>query len=466
MTDSETGHHLKRELRLRDLVQMQILLVVGVTWVGIAAKQGGTHLVLWLAAVLTLFLPSAAVVSWCARIWPEEGGLYQWTRHTFGPMAGFLSVANVGILTATSLAYTLGPSAAWMAESKPLIHSLNIGLFAIVLVVCVVGLRIGKWVAHFGTATIMLINLLLVGLLFYHPHASAAHPHHSPQPPFSLAFGLPMLTFLSLNLFSKMALNGLTGLEQVAVFAGETRNAASSILRSAWIAAPVIALIFILGTGSILTYVPADQVDLNGPVPQILAAAFGTSSAANGGLDWGATLGRAAILLLAISVVAQYTLIVAETARLPMVAGWDGILPEWFTRLSPRYNTPVRSIVVIVVLAVIACTLANLGTGAQEAYQLLTNAAADLYDIYFGMMFLIPLFAGSRFGHPPSLGLRIACGIGFLVTVLHFLFSPFAIIPVPHPLIFGAKLLGTTIIFNLVGAAIYWWSRRSIALHA
>jgi len=472
MTDPASGHHLKKELHLRDLVQMQILLVVGVTWIGIAAKQGGTHLVLWLAAIATLFLPSAAVVGYCVKLWPEEGGVYQWTRHSLGPMAGFLcawnfgvwallTVANIGILTATSLSYSFGPKAHWMEESKPLIHSLNIGLFAIILIVCVVGLRIGKWVAHFGTATIMAVNILLVALLFFHPHATGAHPHHAPQPAFSLAFGLPMITFFSINLFSKMALNGLTGLEQVAVFAGETRNAASSILRSAWIAAPVIGLIFILGTGSILTYVRVDQVDLNGPVPQILAAAFGGGDS-TGGTDWGLLLGRAAILAMALSVVAQYTMIVAETARLPMVAGWDGILPEWFTRLNPRFRTPVRSIVIIVLLAVVASTLANFGTGAQEAYQLLTNAGSILYDVYFGMMFLIPLVVGSRFGKPPSLKLKIASATGLFVTVLSVVFSPFAIIPVPNPLLFAAKLIAAVLVVNLVGVFIYQQARRPV----
>ncbi len=121
MTEPDSGHHLKKELRLRDLVQMQILLVVGVTWIGIAAKQGGTHLVFWLAAIATLFLPSAAVVTYCVQLWPEEGGVYQWTRHVFGPLAGFLngwnfamwaiiSTSNLGIVCATSLAYSLGPA--------------------------------------------------------------------------------------------------------------------------------------------------------------------------------------------------------------------------------------------------------------------------------------------------------------------------------------------------------------------
>ena len=51
-------------------------------------------------------------------------------------------------------------------------------------------------------------------------------------------------------------------------------------------------------TGSMLAYIPAAKVDLTGPIPQILAAAFGGGSA-GGGIDWGLMLGRATILVLA-----------------------------------------------------------------------------------------------------------------------------------------------------------------------
>ncbi len=478
LTTSPSGHELKRELRLRDLVQMQILLVVGVTWIGIAAKQGGIHLVFWLAAILTLFLPSAAAVTYCAQIWPEEGGVYQWTTHAFGPFAGFLNawnfgmwslvtVSNIGILTATSLAYSLGPQYAWIASSTALINVFNIGLFALVLGIAVVGFKIGKWVSHFGTFMMILVNLLLVALLFIHPGTSAAHPHHSPQTPFSIALTLPMLTLFSLNLFSKMALNGLTGLEQIAVFAGEARDAAQAIWKSAWIAAPIIALIFILGTGAILTYIPANKVDLTGPVPQILAAAFApTVSSASNGINWGLMLGRGAILGLALTVISQYALIVAETSRLPMVAGWDGVLPEWFTRLSPRFGTPVRSIVLIVALAAVFSVLSTIGAGAQEAFQLLVNVSIFLYNIYFGMMFLIPLVVGNRFGKKPSLGLKLASLSGLIVTILATAFTVFPIIDVPNPFIFGVKILATAILINAVGAAVYLWSKRTVAAEA
>lgn len=450
---------------------MQILLVVGVTWIGTAAKQGGVHLIFWLAAILTLFLPSAAVVTYCVQIWPQEGGVYQWTTNVFGPFAGFLNawnfgmwtlvtVSNLGILTSTSLSYFLGPSYAWIAESNRIIASINIVLFLLILVICIVGFHIGKWVSHFGTFMMILVNLLLVALLFFHPHTSAAHPHHSPQHPFSLALTLPMLTLFSLNLFSKMALNGLTGLEQIAVFAGETKNAARSIFRSAWIAAPIIALIFILGTGALLTYIPADKIDLTGPVPQVLAVAFATPPGATG-INWGLMLGRLAILGLALAVISQYALLTASASRLPMVAGWDGVLPPWFTRLSPRFGTPVRSIVIIVVLALVAALSATYGASAQEALQVIQSVAVVVYNIYFGMMFLIPLVVGSRFGKPPSLGLKLASAVGLAVTILATAFSVFPIIDVPSPFRFGAKIIGATLVLNLGGALLYWQSRRS-----
>ena len=464
------SHALRRTLGLRDLVPMQILLVVGVTWAGIAARQGGTHLWFWLAAILTIFIPQAAVVGWCAKVWPLEGGVYQWTKFALGPFAGFMSawnfglwallaVSNLGIITATSLSYGLGPRAAWMEEDHSLILALSIGLFLLILLVNLPGFGIGRWVSHFGTAVTVLVTVLLMGLLFFHPHASAAHPHVNPQRPFSLA--MPVLTLMSMNLFSKIAFNALTGLEQVAVFAGETRDAGRTILRSAWIAAPVIAVIYILMTGSMLAYIPAAKVDLTGPIPQLLAAAFG-GGATDGGTDLGLMLGRVTILELAVALVAQYAVIVAETSRLPMVTGWDGMIPAWFTRLDPRWKTPTRSIAVIVVVAIGMGVLAIYGTGAQEAFQLMSSVGNIFYGIYYLMMFAIPLVVGVRFGVRAESWLKLAAVSGLGVTLLAMGLNLLPIVNVANKLVFGARVAVTSALLNLVGMAIYWnGTRRS-----
>ena len=53
---------LRKELGLPDLALTQVLFIVGLPWVGVAAKQGPAHVLLWLAGIIFFYLPSAAVV--------------------------------------------------------------------------------------------------------------------------------------------------------------------------------------------------------------------------------------------------------------------------------------------------------------------------------------------------------------------------------------------------------------------
>ena len=123
----------------------------------------------------------------------------------------------------------------------------------------------------------------------------------------------------------------------------------------------------------------------------------------------------------------------------------------------------MRSILLIVGLAFVACLLATYGASAQEAYQLITVTDAFLYDIYFGMMFAIPLVVGNRFGKAPSLWLKGAALSGLSVTILHGVLSVFPIIDVPNPFLFGVKILCASALINAAGYFIYWQSRRKIA---
>ncbi len=440
---------------------MQILLVVGITWSGIAAKQGSTHPVVWIVGVLFFFLPQVAVVTYCARLWPLEGGVYQWTKFAFGPLIGFLAawnyalyviytVSGIGIQVATSLSYALGPRAAWIADSHAVTFALDFLLFGIMLAVNIPGMQLGRWVSNFGTAMMAIVVLTLAVLLVWHPGATAAHPHVSPQPPF--AFAWPVMSLLTLNLYVKVAFNAYSGLEQVAVFAGETRNARRAIMLSAWIAAPAIVVIYALMTGSMLTYVPSTQIDLAGPIPQVLAAALGQGT--------GVWLGRAMIFGLAIFLVCSFTMLIAETSRLPMVAGWDSILPAWFTKLNPRFRTPVRSLCVIVGIAAIASFLASLNVGRQEAFQLIQNSGNLCFGFYYAAMFAVPLVVGSRFGRRPGFWLLLCALLGLAVTVGQTFLATVPIVEVHSTWAFAAKLVAAWVVTNLVGLGIYWRGRR------
>jgi len=469
---STDNHGLRRLLGLPDLVSMQILLVVGLSWTGYAARQGSAHVFFWLVGIAAFFVPAAMVVSFCVNIWPLEGGVYQWTKYAIGPFAGFMSawnfgawavliVATGGILTATSLHYIIGPSGAWLENSTASITAINFVLLLFMLLVNIRGFSLGRWVAHFGTFVLLVSIALAELLLVYHPVAPPADLA-SHQQAFSTA--LPLVTLLSVNLFCKLTFQGLTGIEQVAVFAGETRDPARSILRSAWVAAPLVAMIYITVTGAMLTYTPAASIDLNGPMAQLLGAGFGAGS---GRFNPAQLLGQFTNIAFAIGTIAQYAIIVAETSRLPMVAAWDHLIPPVFTRLHPRFRTPIVSLVLIVAVSFAFSVLAELGANSDEAFQVMAIGAGLGYGVYYVLMFAVPLVAGTRFSPRPDLRpglvLRLASVSAIVVTIASMVFALMPVVPVANAAVFAAKVAGPIVLINALGVFVYWrGSRRAV----
>jgi len=184
----------------------------------------------------------------------------------------------------------------------------------------------------------------------------------------------------------------------------------------------------------------------------VLAAAFGGGA--------GVWLGRGMILALTAFTICSYALITAETSRLPMVAGWDSLLPGWFTRLSPRFGTPARSLAVIVAIAGVFSVLASLGAGRQEAFQVLNTSGQLSFGLYYCAMFAVPLFTGARFGAKPGVWLRLCAVSGLAITVVQCVLATVPIVYVNNTWGYAAKVGGTGLVINLVGAAVYWRGRR------
>src|SRR5947207_15885356 len=79
------------------------------------------------------------------------------------------------------------------------------------------------------------------------------------------------------------------------------------------------------------------------------------------------------------------------SSRLPMVAGWDRLLPDWFSRLHPRYKTPINSIFFVGAITLVIAIASQMGAGIQEAFQLVENAANVFYGIVDRVLFARPL---------------------------------------------------------------------------
>jgi amino acid transporter len=454
---------LKKELRLGDLVLTQILYIVGLAWIGTAAKLGPSHIMFWLAAVVFFYIPSAIVVVHLSREMPIEGGIYQWAKLRFGDLTGFLVAFNlwfytmillseVGITIANNLAYAAGPSGAWITESKAIIIGAGVAVAVVLILVARRGLALGKWVHNLGSATLVVLFCLIAVLAV--PRWLSGQATSLPA-----AFVTPAFTLYNLNIFGKMAFGALSGFEGVAVFAGEYRtlDAARSIRRSVWLAAPLAASMFVAGTAFVLVFARPEEIDLVSPIAQIVSR--GAS-----GWSLGRLLTPAILLVLMLVRLAQTSLIFNATTRLPMVAGWDHLLPVWFCRLHPRYKTPVGAIGFIGAMTVVALILANAGAASQEAFQLLNNSAVIMYALTYLVMFGIPLAAA---GERAPWSVQLAALSGFLTTGLYVVLSIFPIITIANPLGFTLKVGGTVLGVNLLGALYFRYvqtKRRRSAL--
>jgi glutamate:GABA antiporter len=444
---------LRKELSIWDLAFAQILFIVGLQWVGVAAKQGPAHVIFWLIAIAFFYLPSAAVAVWLNRAMPLEGGLYQWAKLGFNDAMGFmvawnlwlfaiLNMTNIGLQFTQYVGYIFGPHAADLMSQTWVIAATSAIVTGALVVITIAGLRVGKWVHTTGGILMLAIFAMIIALPWLNVANGTLAEFHP------LRTATPAISLLSLNLLGKMGFGAFGGFEYVAIHAGECGDPVRSVTRATAIAAPIIVVMFIFGTSSVLGVIPTDEIDLIAPIPQLLSAGFGPLGAV------------AAVVPLTLSAMiairfAQASVNFAGSTRLPMVAGWDSLLPAWFTRLSDRYRTPVNSILFVGAATFVLSTLGLIGVGKQEAFQLLWNSAGLFYALTYLAMFAVPLVGFRRGYARPPWWVKLCALSGLVMTGLYVCVSVLPIVPVGSRMGFALKIAGLIVVTNVIGFALF-----------
>ena len=231
--------------------------------------------------------------------------------------------------------------------------------------------------------------------------------------------------------------------------------------KSVAISAPIIALMFILGTSSVIAFVGNRPIDLIGPIPQTFRAALGNTGFAS-------RFASIAILFLLVRAISAASLIFTGLTRLPVTAGWDHLLPAWFTRLDARRGTPVNSILFVTVLAIVLIFFSMLGVREQEAMQLLNSASNVHYGIAYVALFAIPLFGSARLRRSLPTWLRVPALAGLISSAIAVLIAVYPIVDVLSNLEYAGKIVGVVLVSNLCGVVIYLMrgSRNALVLRS
>ncbi len=405
MARNEGKPHLARVLGLRDLVLFNIAAVVGTRWLAAAAHAGPSSVSLWLLAAAFFFVPSALAVSRLASVFPEEGGIYTWTKRTFGDWHGFLCgwcywlsnlfyFPNLLLAGIGMSAYGLGERYAWLADSRGFVVPASLVLLWAALVTNLIGLRIGKWTENLGGIATYAAGILVVavGLAVWAVHGAATRIDIAPE-----------WNWDRVNFWSQIAF-AFGGLELGAILGGEIRDPKRTVPRAAWISGGMIAAFYIAGTVAILAVLPPARVNVMSGLTQASAAA-----AEGLGIAWLAPL---VAILIVVGITGQLGAWLAGSARVPFAIGLDSYLPASFARLHPRWKTPH----VAILTQGIACTFfliaMQAGENLRTGYQLLVDMTVIAYFIPFLYMFAAAWRSGLRWSAASGL-LVTAAGIAF-----------------------------------------------------
>ena len=464
----DSKSQLRKTMGFWDVLLFNIATVLGPRWIAAAGHNGTSSISLWVIAALFFFVPGALVINELSSRFPEEGGLYAWSKEAFGDFHGFIAGWTYWIYTvfyfpglllasASMAAYIMGGRGAVLAQDRTFLLSVSLGLLLVAVVLNIVGLNIGKWLQNAGGVGtyVPLVILAVIALVIGIRNGSATH--------FTLQNMMPSWNWDTVNFWSQIAF-AFTGLELVSAMSEEVRDPQRTLPRAVFGAGAMIALMYIIGTFAILTLMPATKVD---PQSGVFSAITTGSIALRIGF-----LGVLAAVLVTFGNAGGVGSTVAGIARVPFVVGIDRYLPAAFGKIHPKWKTPYISILVQAITSGLILLISQIKSPTViEAYQFLIDAAIILYFIPFLYMFgaVIKLSRRRDRAQNPRavlipggiLGTWICGGLGFAVVLLGIIVSAVPPGESVNKVGFELKLVGGTVISILLGLVLYWRGARS-----
>jgi glutamate:GABA antiporter len=460
---------LKRVLTLRDLVLFNLVAVIGLRWLATSAKAGPAAIVLWLLAAVFFFVPQGLTVVELSRRYPEEGGIYAWTKRALGEGHGFLCgwcywisnvlyYPNLLISTAVIGTYVFGMGESTLSSSWPYVLSVTLGSLWLAVWLNVVGLARGRWLQNVGGIGTYFTGVVLIGFGIW----TVARGVPSANPWNAREF-IPDLTDLSsLNLWASIAF-AFAGLELAATMGEEVERPERTLPLSIFISAPLIALVYIVGTASLLWLVPVGEVNIVSGFLQGIAA--GARDVA----PWLLWLTPFAAFAYTVGNIGGVGAWLSGPARVAFVIGLDRYFPPAFGKIHPTWGTPYVAILVQASLATIALLMSVVGRGTkvETVYLILLDTQLLIYFIPFVYLFVSLIIlrkrdqaAGAKKGIASAV---VIGGTGALVTMFAMVIATIPPSGTEHRTLFFVKVVGGAAMFIAFGGVLYWRAQRRLS---
>ena len=464
-----SGEHnqpnLKRVLGRWDLVLLFVVAVFNLNVVPSIAANGGITVWLWIISILLFFWPQGIAVIELSHRYPGEGGVYLWAKEEFGDFHGFLSgwcywtnqmlyVPTVMLYFVGVSVYALGSGHQYLADNKLFALTMSLALLALITVLNIAGLGVGKWINNVGAigtgvAALVLIGLGIVISLRYGAHLSSAD------------FRMPADYRSVLNSFGVICF-GLVGLELASVMGDEIHDPARTLPGAVAWGGIISGVLYIATTLTLLIAIGRSDISILQGIVQAVG-----QMAAKIGIP-GITIPFALMLCFAIAGIGSAW--TGGAARIPFVAGLDSYMPSWMGKIHPKYATPHAALIVQFVVSAILVVI-NFAGGAhvQEAFQRLLSLAVVLQLVPFLYMFAALVKfgwlrdTGGRYGR----GTLLISGVcGFVTTFLGIALVFFPAQQITNLVSYEIWMFGGTGFFVALAAFFFFvYGRRKLRIN-
>src|ERR1700689_4298035 len=442
---------LKRVLGRFDLVLLFVVAVFNLNVVPSIAANGAVTVWLWIISLLLFFWPQGIAVIELAHRYPGEGGVYLWAKEVFGDFHGFLSgwcywtnnmlyVPTVMLYFVGVSVYVLGPSHLSLADNKFFASATSLILLAVLTLLNIVGLGVGKWINNLGAIGTFIAAAVLIGLgaIVWWRFGTTIT---------TADFKIPANPRFVLNSFGVICF-GLVGLELASVMGDEIKDPQKTLPGAVAWGGILSGVMYIATTLTLLIAVSKSDINVLQGIVQAVS-----NMASRAGADW---IVAPFALMLSISIGGIGSAWLAGSARIPFVAGLDSYLPSWLGKTHPRFATPYAALIVQGVVSMILVVVNAVGSGVQETFQRLLSLAVVLQLVPFLYMFaaLLKLAANPDLakGIYSKTTLILAGGSGLLTTTLGIVLAFFPAQQIKSLLSYEMWMFGGTLFF--IGLAV------------